>query len=44
MNPNKFKTDAGLQSMFYLTATSKMPNGTEIVASIESDKYPFFGT
>jgi len=44
MDPNKFNTDKGLASMFYLTAISHMPDGRPIVASIESEKYPFFGT
>ncbi len=44
MNPDKFNTDKGLASMFKLTGISHMPNGTAIVASIESEQYPFFGT
>jgi gamma-glutamyl hydrolase len=44
MNPDKFNTDKGLMSMFKLTAVSYMPDGRPIVASIESEKYPFFGT
>jgi gamma-glutamyl hydrolase len=46
MNPDKFKTDNGLSSMFKLTGISYMTNATHdpIVASIESEKYPFFGT
>lgn len=45
MNPDKFNTDKGLSSMFKLTAVSHMPDsGLPIVASIESDRYPFYGT
>ena len=44
MNPDKFNTDKGLSDMFKLTAISYMPDGKPIVASIESDKYPFYGT
>ena len=44
MNPDKFNTDKGLASMFKLTAISYMPDGRPIVASIESEKYPFYGT
>ena len=44
MNPEKFNTDAGLQSIYKLTGISYMPDGRPIVASVESEKYPFFGT
>lgn len=46
MNPDKFKTDKNLSAMFTLTGISYMPepDGRPIVASIESEKYPFFGT
>lgn len=46
MNPDKFMTDKGLNSTFKLTGISHMPlpDGRPIVASIESDQYPFFGT
>lgn len=44
MDPNKFKTDKGLSSMFFHTAISYMPDGRPFVASIESAKYPFYGT
>lgn len=46
MDPEKFKNDTGLSSIFKLTGISYMPepDGRPIVASIESDKYPFFGT
>ncbi len=44
MNPDKFNTDKGLMSMFNLTAISYMPDGRPIVASVESEQYPFFGT
>jgi anthranilate/para-aminobenzoate synthase component II len=30
--------------MFKLTAVSYMPDNSPIVASVESDQYPFFGT
>ena len=45
MNPDKFNTDKGLASMFKLTGISYMPDdGRPIVASVESEQYPFFGT
>ncbi len=44
MNPDKFQTDYALMNMFNLTAISYMPDGRPIVASIESERYPFFGT
>jgi len=46
MNPDKFKTDKNLSAMFTLTGISYMPqpDGRPIVASIESEHYPFFGT
>ena len=44
MNPDRFNTDKGLASIFKLTAISHMPDGSPIVASIESDQYPFIGT
>lgn len=44
MDPEKFNTDKGLASVFKLTAISYMPDGSPIVASIESEQYPFFGT
>ena len=46
INPDKFKTDAGLSAMFKLTATHTMPDPDNRVftASMESDKYPFIGT
>lgn len=45
INPKKFKTDEGLREMFKVTSISYMPtDGRPFVASIESDKYPFFGT
>lgn len=44
MNPDKFNTDKGLSDMFKLTAISHMPDGRPIVASVESDRYPFIGT
>jgi hypothetical protein len=30
--------------MYEVTAVSYMPDGREFVASIESKKYPFYGT
>ena len=44
MDPDRFNTDKGLASVFRLTAISHMPDGRPIVASIESETYPFFGT
>ncbi|CDW75644.1 gamma-glutamyl hydrolase a-like [Stylonychia lemnae] len=44
MNPEKFKSDKGLSEIFHHTAISYMPDGRPFVASVESDKYPFFGT
>lgn len=44
MDPEKFKTDKGLSEIFHHTAISYMPDGRPFVASIESDKYPFYGT
>lgn len=44
MNPDKFKTDKGLQELFKLTSISYMPDGRPFVATIESEQYPFFGT
>jgi len=44
MDPKKFTTDKKIMDMFKLTAISYMPDGRPFVASIESDKYPFFGT
>eukprot|EP00349_Pseudokeronopsis_sp_Brazil_P010984 CAMPEP_0202977222 /NCGR_PEP_ID=MMETSP1396-20130829/84129_1 /ASSEMBLY_ACC=CAM_ASM_000872 /TAXON_ID= /ORGANISM="Pseudokeronopsis sp., Strain Brazil" /LENGTH=175 /DNA_ID=CAMNT_0049715943 /DNA_START=481 /DNA_END=1005 /DNA_ORIENTATION=+ len=46
INPETFETDEGLKSMFHVTAISYMPepDGRPIVASVESEKYPFFGT
>ena len=40
-----FDEDKGLGSMFTPTSTSTDPvSGDKFVASMESDKYPFFGT
>jgi hypothetical protein len=39
----KFKTDKGLSSMFKPTSLSYDLNGNPFVASMESEKYPFFG-
>jgi len=44
VDPKKFETDAGLKEMFEVTAISYMPDGRKFVATVESKKYPFFGT
>jgi gamma-glutamyl hydrolase len=45
IDPSKFETDEGLKSMFEVTALHHLPDtGAAFVASIESPKYPFFGT
>lgn len=46
MDPAKFASDPGLAAMFNLTAIARMPapDGRPIVQSIESSKYPFYGT
>jgi len=44
MNPLKFHNDTNLTRFFNLTAISYMPDGRPFVASIESEKYPFFMT
>ena len=46
LSPDKFETDAGLSSMFSLTSVSYEPEGDHrpFAASMESEKYPFFGT
>lgn len=44
VDPEVFETDEKLRDMFTVTAISYMPDGRPITASIESDKYPFYGT
>jgi len=44
IEPAKFETDSGLKAMFEVTAISHLPDGRPFVASVESRKYPFFGT
>jgi hypothetical protein len=46
IDPEYFESDAGLKSVFKVTATSKMPEPDNRIytASIESDRYPFLGT
>jgi imidazoleglycerol phosphate synthase glutamine amidotransferase subunit HisH len=44
MNPAKFFNDTNLTQIFNVTAISYMPDGRPFVASIESERYPFFGT
>jgi len=45
IDPKKFETDEGLREMFEVTAVHHLPDtGAVFVASIESKKYPFFGT
>lgn len=42
--PEKFETDAGLKEIFEVTSISYSDEGAPFVSSIESPKYPFFGT
>ena len=46
IDPTKFETDAGLKSMFKMTSVSYEPEGDHRVftATMESNRYPFFGT
>eukprot|EP00347_Sterkiella_histriomuscorum_P009680 403340286 len=44
VGPDRFKTDKGLSSIFYPTSISYDNNGVPFVSSMESKKYPFFGT
>lgn len=46
VSPDRFETDEGLKSMFTLTSVSYEPEGDHrpFSASMESEKYPFFGT
>ena len=44
VNPEKFKSDKGLNSMYEVTAVSLLEDGSPFVASIEGKKYPFYGT
>jgi hypothetical protein len=42
LSVDKFKTDKGLASMFKPTSISYDIDGKSFVASMESEKYPFF--
>lgn len=46
VSPDKFKTDAGLASIFHPTSVSYTTDDAHLpfVASMESSEYPFFGT
>ena len=46
LDPAKFDTDEGLGGMFKLTSISYEPEGEQrpFTATMESDKYPLFGT
>lgn len=44
IKPDLFKTDTKLAAMFTPTSVSYDNNGKAFVASMESKKYPFFGT
>lgn len=46
LSPDKFKTDAGLAEIYHPTSISYTPDAESLpfVASMESSKYPFFGT
>lgn len=44
IDPSIFETDAGLKELFEVTSISYLPDGRPFVATIESEKYPFFGT
>ena len=45
IHPESFLTDAGLADMFTPTSISYTPDGNiPFIASMESKKYPFFGT
>ncbi len=44
-DPAIFETDAKLKEMFEVTSVSYLPDdGRAFVATVESTKYPFFGT
>ena len=43
VDPKNFETDKGLSEIFELTGVHHY-NGVEFTASMESTKYPFFGT
>jgi len=43
-SPETFVTDKGLADFWSVTSTSNIPEGPKFVASIESKKYPIFGT
>jgi gamma-glutamyl hydrolase len=46
LSPDKFKTDAGLAEIYFPTSVSYTPDAANLpfVASMESEKYPFYGT
>ena len=44
ISPDAFKSDKGLAEFWDVTAMSFLPNGTAFTASVESKKYPIFGT
>ena len=46
VDPLLFETDAKLKSMFQVTSISYEPEGKKraFTATMESEKYPFFGT
>jgi len=44
VSPDTFKNDKGLSSIFTPTSISYDDNGVPFVSSMESKKYPFFGT
>jgi len=44
VTPNRFLTDRGLSEIFTPTSISYDLKGKSFVATMESDKYPFFGT
>lgn len=44
VSPDTFLNNMNLDKFWDITATSRMPNGTEFIASIESKNYPFFAT
>lgn len=43
MTPDKYESDYGLKAMFRPTSVSYDNKGKVFVASMESDKYPFYG-
>jgi carbamoylphosphate synthase small subunit len=46
LSPDKFKTDAGLSSIYHPTSLSYTPDSANLpfVATMESYDYPFFAT